>query len=85
MTKKHEEQLNSIFHTPVLSNVKWSNIESLFISLGAKITEERGSKITVQLNEKIGVFHKPHPQKESDKGVVVAIRRFLEEAGVKPD
>jgi len=30
------------------------------------------------------VFHRPHPQKETDRGVVVSMRRFLIEAGVEP-
>ncbi|HOD42092.1 MAG TPA: hexulose-6-phosphate isomerase, partial [Candidatus Wallbacteria bacterium] len=29
------------------------------------------------------VFHRPHPQKETDKGSVQSMRRFLENAGVK--
>jgi len=28
------------------------------------------------------VFHRPHPQKETGKGALKAIRRFLTEAGV---
>lgn len=27
------------------------------------------------------MFHKPHPHKEADKGVVVSMKRFLREAG----
>jgi len=27
-------------------------------------------------------FHRPHPQKETDKGAVKAVRQFLVEAGV---
>jgi hypothetical protein len=30
------------------------------------------------------VLHRPHPQKETDKGAVVSMRRFLIEAGVEP-
>lgn len=84
MRKKHTETLNAIFHTPILSNVKWSDIESLFISLGARVTEGRGSRVKVFLNDRVSVFHRPHPQKETDKGALVSVRRFLEEAGVKP-
>lgn len=84
MRKKHADTLNAIFHTPVLSNVKWSDVESLFISLGALVTEGRGSRVKVFLNDRVSVFHRPHPQKETDKGALVSVRRFLEEAGVKP-
>jgi len=84
MRKKHTDTLKAIFHTPVLSNVKWSDIESLFISLGATVSEGRGSRVRIYLNDRVSVFHRPHPQKETDKGALVSVRRFLEEAGVKP-
>ena len=84
MRKKHADTLTAIFHSPVLSNVKWSDIESLLHALGAIITEGRGSRVRVLLNERIAVFHRPHPHKETDKGALISVRRFLEEAGVKP-
>jgi HicA-like toxin of HicAB toxin-antitoxin system len=84
MRKKHADTLNAIFHSPILSNVKWSDIESLFISLGATVTEGRGSRVKIYLNDRVSVFHRPHPQKETDKGALISVRRFLEEAGVKP-
>jgi len=37
------------------------------------------------LNSERAVFHRPHPEKETDKGAVKAMRRFLENAGVKYD
>ena len=30
------------------------------------------------------VFHRPHPRKETDKGAVKSVRKFLENAGVRP-
>lgn len=84
MRKKHTDTLKAIFHTPVLSNVKWSDIESLFISLGARVSEGSGSRVKICLNDSVAVFHRPHPRKETDKGALVSVRRFLEEAGVKP-
>ena len=67
MRKKHADTLNAIFHTPVLSNVKWSDIESLFINLGARVIEGNGSRVKIFLNDRVAVFHRPHPQKETDK------------------
>jgi len=84
MRKKHADILQAIFHTPVLANVKWDDVESLFISLGASVSEGRGSRVKISLNDRIAVFHRPHPKKETDKGALVSVRRFLEEAGVKP-
>lgn len=82
--EKHANTLKAVFHTPVLSNVKWSDIEALLISLGADISEGRGSRVRIHLNDRVSVFHRPHPHKETDKGTLVSVRRFLEEAGVKP-
>ena len=59
-------------------------MKSLFISLGASITEGRGSRVKIYLNDRVSVFHRPHPKKETDKGALISVRRFLEEAGVKP-
>jgi HicA toxin of bacterial toxin-antitoxin, len=84
MRKKHADTLEAIFHTPVLSNVKWSDIETLIVHLGGQVYEGRGSRVKIVLNDRVSVFHRPHPQKETDKGALVSMRRFLEEAGVKP-
>lgn len=84
MNKKHKRTLESIFATPVQSSIKWKDIETLFASLGAEIEEGRGSRVRILLNNEEAVFHRPHPQKETDKGAVVSVRRFLENAGVKP-
>lgn len=84
MSGKHQRILESIFSTPVQSSIKWKDIESLFVNLGAEIEEGRGSRVRVLLNQEEAVFHRPHPKKETDKGAVVSVRRFLENAGVKP-
>lgn len=84
MNRKHRRTLETIYATPVQSSIKWRDIESLFIALGAKVSEGRGSRVRVLLNEEEAVFHRPHPQKETDKGAVVSVRRFLENAGVIP-
>ncbi len=39
----------------------------------------------IALNGVRAVFHRPHPQSETDKGAVVSMRRFLKEAGVTID
>lgn len=52
---------------------------------GAVVEEAEGSRITVDLNNIVAVFHRPHPRKETDKGAVKSVRRFLVEAGVKHD
>lgn len=84
MNKKHQRTLEAIFKQPVLSNVVWKDIEALMEYLNVEITEGGGSRVRFALNGIRATFHRPHPQKETDKGALVAVRRFLENAGVKP-
>jgi hypothetical protein len=84
MNKKHERTLEVIFKHPVPSNVGWKDCEKLLEALGAEISEGEGSRIRIVLNERKAIFHRPHPRKEIDKGALVSLRRFLENAGIKP-
>jgi hypothetical protein len=84
MKRKHQKTLEQIFSRPVSGNIKWSDIESLFQGLGAKIKEREGSRIGVVLFGEIQVFHRPHPSPDTDKGAVSSIRKWLERNGVKP-
>jgi len=81
---KHQKTLEAIFEKPERANILWRDIESLFIALGAEITDGNGSRRRVALKGVRAVFHRPHPRKETDKGAVKSVRRFLEAAGVKP-
>lgn len=85
MKTKHRKTLQAIFDDPVRSGIPWNDIESLLITLGTEITEGRGSRVRIALKGVRAVFHRPHPRKETDKGAVVSMRRFLTEAGVKPN
>ncbi len=84
MTKKHRRTLDSVFETPERADIPWRDIESLFSALGAEVSEGRGSRVRVALKGVRAVFHRPHPKKETNKGTVKSVRRFLQEAGVKP-
>ena len=54
------------------------------VHLGVEITEGHGSRVRCAFNGIRAVFHRPHPQKEIDKGALVSVRKFLERAGVQP-
>ena len=81
---KHRKILRAIFENPVRANISWMDIESLLVACGAEINEGRGSRVRIALNGVRAVFHRPHPRKETNKGAVVSMRRFLIEAGVEP-
>lgn len=82
VNSKHRKTLEAIFDTPIRSDILWSDIESLFIAVGAIKKEGSGSRVRFLLNEVPGLFHRPHPQKETDKGAVKSVRKFLIDAGV---
>jgi len=84
MKPKHRKTLQAIFENPVRANILWTDIESLLFACGAEMSEGRGSRVRIALNGIRAVFHRPHPQKETDKGAVMSMRRFLVEAGVQP-
>jgi len=83
MKSKNKKTLTAILHEPVRSDINWSDIESLFLSLGAEVSEGSGSRVRVALNGIRAVFHRPHPKKVTDKGALKSVKRFLLTAGVK--
>ena len=85
MNSKQKKTLELIFRNPVPSSILWIDIEGCLSALGAEISEGSGSRLRVKLNRERAVFHRPHPKKITDKGAVISVRRFLENAGVHYD
>lgn len=85
MNAKHRRTLEAVFAQPVRANVRWTEIEALLLALGAERSEGRGSRVRFLLNGAEATFHRPHPQPDTDKGALKAVRRFLETAGVTDD
>jgi hypothetical protein len=85
LSAKQGRTLHSIFEDPVRADVAWSDIERLFTALGAELGEGRGSRVRISLNGVRAVFHRPHPRRETDRGALRSVRRFLFEAGIKPE
>jgi hypothetical protein len=85
MNSRHKKIMELIFKNPIQANILWADIEVLFAALGAELSEGSGSRLRVRLNGVRAVFHRPHPQKTTDKGAVNSVRRFLENAGVQND
>ena len=84
MGPKHKRTLKAVFEDPIRSNIVWRDIESMLTAAGAEITMGAGSRVRIALGEVRAVLHSPHPSKETDKGAVKSMRRFLTEAGVTP-
>ena len=84
MKRKFQRTLELIFSRPVSANVRWADIETLFRELGAEIAKREGSRVEVFLFGVVRFFHRPHPSPNTDKAAVGAIRKWLDENGVKP-
>ncbi len=82
MNSKHRATLAAIFASPTRADVEWTAIEALLLALGAKRSEGAGSRVRFVLNGVPGVFHRPHPPKETDRGALKSVRKFLVDAGV---
>ncbi len=85
LNNKQYKVLESIFINPIPSNILWQDIENLFRTLGADVRQGQGSRVRVKLNYVKAVFHEPHPEKETDKGAVKSVRKFLIKAGIEPE
>ncbi|MFO7877603.1 MAG: type II toxin-antitoxin system HicA family toxin [Desulfovermiculus sp.] len=83
MNRKHRQTLERIFEKPERSDILWSDIEGLFLALGAEIFEGKGSRVRVLLSGVRAVFHRPHPQRVTNKSTIRSVCRFLKESGVR--
>jgi len=83
MNCKHRRTLAAIAEEPLRSDIEWIAVEALLKALGAELSEGRGSRVRIALNGVRAVFHRPHPEKEIDKGAVKSMCRFLKEAGIE--
>ena len=80
MNRKHKKTYEEIHSNPVKANIPWSDVEALFLAMGANISEGNGSRVRVELNGERAVFHRLHPENTTDKGAVKSIRKFLKNA-----
>ena len=81
---KYAKTLEAIFTRPVPANIRWGDIEALLVVLGAARSERAGSRVAFVWNRQVQVFHRPHPNPDTDKGAVVSVRKWLEANGVTP-
>jgi len=84
MNAAQRKTLAHIFEKPTRADVRWAAIEALIKALGGEVTGGRGSRVRFRLGERIATFHGPHPQRVTGKATLEDVRRFLENAGVRP-
>jgi len=63
MNAKHTKTLQAIFAKPTSTSLEWVRIEALFIALGCRVIEGRGSRVRFEFNGIVAAFHRPHPAK----------------------
>ncbi len=85
MNNKNRKTLKNIFKQPVPADLRWGDIELLFLALGCEIQPGRGSRVRISHPLMDVVFHKPHPHPQVKRVYVKSVRIFLESIGVKHD
>ena len=83
MRKTHKRTLAAIFAKPINGNIKWRDIESLLLALGATITPS-GKGMKISLGGQKLAYHRPHGRNNAGEGLVKRVRRLLEEQEVTP-
>ncbi len=81
-SSRHRQTIERIFSSPVSGDIRWTDIESLFKALGAKISEGQGSRVRINFGTFVSVYHRPHPHSATRKGAVKAVREDLKRLGV---
>ena len=84
MNAAQRKTLERIFETPTRADVRWAAIETLVKALDGDVTQGRGSRVRFRLGDRLATFHGPHPKRVTGKATLEDVRRFLENAGVRP-
>ena len=84
MNAAQRNTLQAIFEKPTRADVRWSKVEGLVRALGGEVTEGRGSRVRFRLGDRVATFHGPHPKRVTGKATLEDVRRFLENAEIKP-
>lgn len=84
MNSRQRKTLRAIFEKPTRADVRWNEIVSLLIALGAVVDSGGGSHVGIAMNNRRMVLPRPHPQSTAKKYVVEEVRGFLDSMGIKP-
>lgn len=82
MNHKHRAVLHDLFAHPVSSNIDPKLVKATLEGLGADVSHGGHGRLVVKLNGHTHGFH--DSQHSLSKDEVVALRHFLESAGVDP-
>jgi hypothetical protein len=82
---KHCRTLEELFAHPISMNIDFWKVVNLFKDLGAEVDETKKDHLKVKLGGQEMSFPIPRKKNIGNKHEVVAIRDFLERAGVTPE
>jgi len=93
MNNKHKKTLKRLLTKPVLSNIKFDDVDKLLVALDLERIEASGSRITYKFDDDNFItLHsfwyplegcKPHPNNEIKRYVVKKLQILLFNIGVK--
>ena len=84
MNSTHRKTLERVLAAPVNGNIEWARIEFMLKAAGCRMVEGAGSSVTFEMGGHKMTLHRPHPGKEALRYRVLAVREFLDKAGIKP-
>ena len=82
MNHKHRAILHALFAHPISSNIDPKSVKAVLEELGAATARDNHGHLTINLNNHSHRVHDNHHSFSRDE--VVALRKFLTEAGVDP-
>ena len=85
MNNKNKQVLNAIFTEPKMVSIMYADVETLLYSLGAEITNGKGSRRRFSLNGRKCNIDEPHKRPNLLRYQVDDIRSFLQSVGIFPD
>ncbi|MBC8494473.1 MAG: type II toxin-antitoxin system HicA family toxin [Candidatus Thioglobus sp.] len=84
MNNKHKKILEKLLTKPVLSKIKFDDVDKLLIALDLERIEASGSRIIYKFDDDNFItLHKPHPNNEIKRYIVKKLQIFLSNIGVK--
>jgi len=80
----YRKTLERILAALVHGNIEWTRIESKLKVAGCRMVEGAGSSVTFESGGRKMTLDQPYPGKEALRYRILAVREFLEKAGIKP-
>lgn len=84
MSHHNKKILEAIFAHPISSNIDFKDMEKAISSVGVSIEEKAANKVSLSMDGRSVVIHRPH-QHTLPKDEVAVIRAFLIDCGITPE